>query len=57
MTASDIPVGEPTAPLGRGHVEAHQQLVDYLVDLEEKVADLSERVAQIEENRDRHPHP
>jgi hypothetical protein len=47
--AADIPVGDPTAPLGRGHVEAHQQLVDYIVDLTEKVADLTERMQALEE--------
>jgi hypothetical protein len=49
MNAADtIPVGDPAAPLGRGHVDAHRQTVEYLVDLTERVAELEARLAALE---------
>ena len=44
-----IPVGDPAEPLGIKHVDAHQQIVDYLVELSEQIEELTRRVVLLEE--------
>jgi hypothetical protein len=49
VKTADIPTGTKGRPLGQGHVDAHEALVEHVAALEEAVAMLTARLDVLEE--------